>query len=160
MELATDDASERLAWQHAIREYRKIYGESSIDVFVSVPPTAPLRKVEDIDRCIESLLDSDADMVYTVTPATRSPYMNIVEVDQAGYARLAVQSSHKPFRRQDTPVLYDSATIAYAARPDHILVSDYFFDGRVKAVVSPKERAWDIDTELDFKIAEYLVGNS
>jgi N-acylneuraminate cytidylyltransferase len=34
------------------------------------------------------------------------------------------------------------------------------FDGRVKAVIVPKERALDIDTELDLAFAEFLMSRS
>jgi len=34
------------------------------------------------------------------------------------------------------------------------------FKGKIKAVVVPAERALDIDTELDFKVAEILLNQS
>jgi N-acylneuraminate cytidylyltransferase len=40
---------------------------------------------------------------------------------------------------------------------DFIKNSKKIFDGKVKAVLVPKERAVDIDDELDFKIAEILM---
>ena len=42
-ELAQDNSPEWLAWQHAIRTIRSAKGEPKIDVFVSIPPTSPLR---------------------------------------------------------------------------------------------------------------------
>ena len=44
-----------------------------MDVFVCVPPTAPLRAVEDVDACIEELVESDAELVLSVKPAERNP---------------------------------------------------------------------------------------
>jgi CMP-N-acetylneuraminic acid synthetase len=50
--------------------------------------------------------------------------------------------------------------VAYSARPDFILKASGIFDGKVKTVLVPSERAVDIDTELDFSFAEYLLSNS
>jgi CMP-N-acetylneuraminic acid synthetase len=159
-ELARDDSPEWLAWQHAIRALDEIKGESAMDVFVSVPTTSPLRVVEDVDACIRALLESDADLVITVKPAERSPYFNMVALDREGYARLAISPERAVNRRQDAPAMYDMTTVAYAARSAFVLKAGSIFEGKVKAVVVPAERALDIDTELDFKFAEFLLGQS
>ena len=48
-------------------------------------------------------------------------------------------------------------TVAYVSRPDFIINSPGIFEGQVKGVEIPAERALDIDTELDFEIAEFLM---
>jgi N,N'-diacetyl-8-epilegionaminate cytidylyltransferase len=154
--LALDASPEREAWQHAVRELEKTIGES-IDVFVCIPTTSPFRSVGDVDNCIQSLLDSDADIVVTVKPAARSPYYNMVEIDDNGYARLVIPPDQSIHQRHDVPAVYDMTTVAYAARPAHVLDSDYIFDGKVKAVVVSAEAGIDIDTEMDFSFAEFLV---
>jgi N-acylneuraminate cytidylyltransferase len=160
-ELARDDSPEWLAWQHALQVLEATEGAREIDVFVSIPTTSPLRKVEDVDRCINELLESDADLVITVRPAERNPYFNMVVLDDLGYARLVIQSTKTISRRQDVPAaVYDMTTVAYAARPEFVLKAYSAFEGKVRAVVVPAERAFDIDTELDFKIAEFLLSQS
>jgi len=157
--LAQDDSPEWLAWQHAIRT---IAGGSPPDwaAFVSVPTTAPLRRVEDVDACITALLSSDADIVIAVKRAERSPYFNMVTIDDQGYARLVIEPPTRIWRRQDAPAVYDIAPVAYAARPAFVLSATSMFDGRVKAVVVPAERALDIDTEFEFRLAEWLLGET
>jgi N-acylneuraminate cytidylyltransferase len=49
------------------------------------------------------------------------------------------------------------ATVAYVARPEFVMNHLGIFAGRVRAVTVPTERAVDIDTLLDFKIAECLL---
>lgn len=155
-ELAQDHSPEWLAWQHAIRTLRDA-GGPRWDAFVSVPPTSPLRSVDDIDACISALFSSDADIVITVRNAERSPYFNMVTLDPNGVARLVIQPETSLHRRQDAPTVYDITTVAYAARPDFVLSSNAHFDGKVKAIVVPAERAMDIDTEYDFQVAECLL---
>ena len=156
-ELAQDDSPEWLSWQHALRSIGGPSPGTNWDVFVCVPTTSPLRSVDDVDACILSLLDGDADMAITVRPAERSPYFNMVTLDQQGYAHLVMQPSSNVRRRQDAPEVFDITTVAYAARPAFVLSAASMFEGRVKAVVVPSERALDIDTELDFSIAEFLM---
>jgi CMP-N-acetylneuraminic acid synthetase len=49
------------------------------------------------------------------------------------------------------------ATVCYVANPEFVMAHDSIFEGRVKAVHVPTERAIDIDTLLDFQIAESLL---
>ena len=156
-ELATDTTPERLAWQHAIRAIRQIDGPEAIDVFVSLPPTAPFRSVADIDACIESLVESDADTVIGVTEAHRNPWFNMVIVENDGSARLVMDKESWVGRRQDAPAVFDITTVAYAARPEAVLNTNTIFDGKLKAIEVPPDRAIDIDTELDFQFAEFLL---
>jgi N-acylneuraminate cytidylyltransferase len=81
----------------------------------------------------------------------------MVVLDESGYARLAIPPDQVIYRRQTTPDMYDITTVAYAARPEFILQARSMFEGRVKAVIVPPERALDIDTGFDLKIAEFLL---
>ena len=50
-------------------------------------------------------------------------------------------------------------TVCYVANSEFVMSHDSIFEGRVKAVHIPIERAIDIDTLLDFQIAEALLLN-
>ncbi len=156
-ELARDDTPEWLAWQHAIRALGEAPGARAIDVFLSVPTTAPLREPGDLDACVEALLEGDADYVITVTPAHRNPYFNMVTLDEHRRASLVIAPTQAISGRQQALAVYDMTTVGYAARPEFILKASSGFAGRVKAVIVPPERALDIDTELDFVLAEALL---
>ena len=51
-ELASDTASEWLAWQHAINFVQK--SGDPFERFLSLPPTAPMRNTEDVQRCLNA----------------------------------------------------------------------------------------------------------
>ena len=154
-ELAGDTSPEWLAWQHAVHSLRSEMGGDF--GLVVVPATAPLRSSEDLDRCLDAYEEGDVDTVITVTEAHRSPYFNMVKHDPRGYARLVIESENRFCRRQDVPEVYDMTTVAYVAGADFVMSHNGIFDGRVKSVFVPPERAIDIDTELDFMIAECLL---
>jgi CMP-N-acetylneuraminic acid synthetase len=154
-ELSTDQASEWLAWRHAI-SFLKERGEP-IDIFVSVPTTAPLRLPGDVEACLADFAKGGADIVVTVTEARRSPYFNMLTIAPDGTAELVIKPAAEVVRRQAAPQVYDMTTVAYVADPAHVLRAKGVLDGRVRAVVIPPERAVDIDTELDFRFAELLM---
>ncbi len=154
-ELASDDASELGAWQHAIKTMEQQTGQR-VDVLVIIPTTSPLRAKEDVAACIDRLLNSDADLVVTVTKAHRNPYFNMVMIDENDNARL-VFSASGVYQRQQVPKIYDLTTVAYAARVSYILKTPTLLQGKVKTVEVPPERALDIDSMLDFQIAEFLL---
>jgi len=78
-------------------------------------------------------------------------------VNHKGYASLVIPPDIKIVRRQDAPVGYDMIKVAYVARPKFINEKDGIFEGRVRSVHVPLERAIDIDNLLDFKMAECLI---
>lgn len=153
-ELATDTAPEWRAWQHAIRSLRDA-GET-VDAILSLPPTSPLRNRSDVDCCIDTFLKGSTDVVITVRDAERNPYFNMVRREPDGSVRLAIEGAFA--RRQDAPEIYDMTTVAYVARADFVLSAGRLFDGRVRAVRIPSERALDIDSELDLRIGDMLAG--
>lgn len=153
-ELAGDASPEWLAWQHAITE---VGGPDVFDLFVSLPATSPLRSAEDVINCISLFQIEDCDMVVTCREAGRHPSFNMIKMDADGVASLVMPLDTAVTRRQDAPVVYDMTTVAYVARPEFIMNHGGTFEGKVRAVVIPDERALDIDTELDFEFAEFLM---
>ncbi|MCG8449788.1 MAG: acylneuraminate cytidylyltransferase family protein [Pirellulales bacterium] len=155
-ELASDTAPERLAWRHAIEQMEKLEGQR-VDVLISIPPTCPLRHPEDIDQCVESLLESDADIVLTATESDSNPYFNMITRDEQGVARLAIEPQGSVVRRQDAPQVFQLTAVAYAARRDPVFAYDSIFQSRASAVLIPQERAIDIDSERDLELAEFFL---
>lgn len=153
--LSHDTAREWDAWQHLLG-WLKDRGEQP-DRLLVVPCTAPLRSVDDLDRCVEASLDDDVDIVLTVTEAHRNPYFNMVRVDDRGDARLVIEPERRIHRRQDAPPVYDVGTVAFVARPAYVENATSLYDGRVRAVTVPADRSLDIDTEVDFALAEFLI---
>ncbi|MGB0683094.1 MAG: cytidylyltransferase domain-containing protein [Magnetovibrionaceae bacterium] len=149
-ELAADDAPEWLAWRHALQAC------PDTSLFVSVPPTAPLRAPQDVSACLDRYAEGDVDVVITAMPAKRHPAFNMVRLDDAGLAGLA-QPMEKIIRRQDAPALFDMTTVCYVADPGFVKLKMGLFEGRVGMVEVPEERALDIDTPLDWQIAEALI---
>jgi len=154
--LAADHAPERLAWRHAA-EWVEKSGLPAMDIMVSLSPTAPLRTVEEVNFGIQKFMEGTWDTVIAVSRSNRHPSFNVVNMGGDSSVRLVTPLGHRSARRQDVPPVYDIATAFYITSSGFVLRTDSFWDGRVGAVEIPAEHAVDIDDELDFDFAEFLL---
>lgn len=154
-ELATDTSPEWHSWQHFIK-YLTDKGGRLPEVFLSLPATSPLRSINDVENCLNEFKKGRADFVVGITPSQRNPFFNMVKKGEDNQVNLVIQQVEKYSRRQDTPEIFDLTTVCYVGKPSTILTKNSIFEGKVAGVVIPRERAIDIDTELDFQIAEFL----
>lgn len=157
-ELATDTVSERLAWRHAIEWQKSQPNTPPMDILVSLPATAPLRHVEEVDRAIEMYLEGGADTVIAVSPSPRHPAFNMVYIDENGYAK-TILSRYENWvpNRQAYPPAYDITTAVYVSGTDFIMQEDVYLKGKVRAIVIPEDHGVDIDTLQDFMQAELIL---
>jgi len=158
-ELAQDSSAELLSWRHAIQHFKEIKG-CYPDALVSIPATAPLRIAEDIESCLNVYEEGGVDAVITVTEAHRNPYFNMVKINNFGTMEIFNNPPNPIFRRQDAPAVYDVTTVCYVVSVELIMTKNSIYEGNVKSVLIPKERAIDIDTIYDFELAEYLARNN
>lgn len=154
-ELSEDNSPEWLVWRHMIEYLNENFGEFS--GLVVTPPTAPLRSVDDIEACVTQFETNEFDIVITVTDAARNPYFNMVKKISDTRVDLVIKPDEYYTHRQDVPEMFDIATVAYVVKPSFVLKANHMFDGRVGFVYIPPERAIDIDTGLDFEIAECIA---
>lgn len=82
---------------------------------VSIPTTAPLEHVSDIDRCLDEYQKGGADIVVTVTEVNHDPWFNMVIYSDECLVELVNKPTAKVSRRQDAPIVYDMTTVAYVA---------------------------------------------
>jgi N-acylneuraminate cytidylyltransferase len=156
--LASDTSPEWLSWRHAIEWVEEHYGE--FQNFVSLPATSPLRSADDVEGAIVKLENTMADICISITPASRSPYFNMVQVLDDETCELVIKPEGAVTRRQDAPDVFDITTVVYVATPMFIQNNDSLFSGKVTSVVVPKERAVDIDDIYDFLLAEAIVSET
>ena len=151
--LAQDDSPEFLSWKHAVNFL--FQNGIHFEKFISLPTTSPLRSLKDTENCLNELRTKD-EIVITVTPSNRNPWFNMVTLDNNQYASKFL-TGETINRRQDAPKSFDITTTAYTTSTDFILNFSSIWEGKIKAVVVPKERALDIDDEYDFSIAQCLI---
>ncbi len=126
----------------------------SPDIVVFLRPTNIFRTGEEIDRAIQKILTSDFDSVRGISKAAYPPYwMKRIEGD------LLVPFIDTPYaetRRQELPEVFQGNGTIEVIRKHTILEKKSRFGDKVGFLIMPDIAAQDIDSELDFKISEFL----
>jgi CMP-N,N'-diacetyllegionaminic acid synthase len=158
--LATDTASKWPVFIHALESYEKKYGVE-VDYLVDMDVTVPLKNSFDINGAIQKALDDiSVDVVITGYEPERNPYFNMMEIRPDGFAEI-VKKGEKPIvRRQDAPEVYSLTPAAYVVKKSALYEFEHWSKAKCKIYPMPRERAVDIDTEIDFRIVEFLMGHN
>ena len=162
-ELATDSAPKLPVIQHCFLTAETMSG-MTFDNVVDLDATSPLRNQADLKGVVD-LLESNgtATNVITGTPARRSPYFNLIELDESGRVHLSGKRQNidgKIVRRQDSPPCFDMNASIYAWWKDSLLNARQVIHKGTSLFVMPEERSIDIDSELDFRWVEFLMNDA
>ncbi len=151
-ELAADDTPGVDPILHAIEQC------PGYDYVVLLQPTSPLRTVEDIDSCIESLIEKQADFCVSVTEPEKSPYWMYTIED--GKMLPLIKQDKIITRRQALSKVYTLNGAVYVAETTAFKNEKSFLTKETVAYIMPTERSLDVDTELDLKVCEYVLKHS
>lgn len=152
-ELATDRSGSREVMLHALDFYSD--NGVAIDRLVLLQPTSPLRRPEDIERCLE-LYTPDIDMVVSVKEAATNPYYNAFEPDADGFLHIS-KGPGTYTRRQDAPAVWEYNGAVYVINPDSLRERPMGMFRRRRMYAMPAERSVDLDTPLDWLMAEQVA---
>lgn len=148
-ELAQDHSAGIDPILHAINTLPTRY-----DFTVILQPTSPLRSAEDIDQAIKHCIDNQADFCVSVTAPDKHPYWHF-KIDTTGHLQPLFADIGS--RRQDLPDCFALNGAVYVAKTSALLEHKSCITPTTLAYIMPKQRSQDIDTALDFGIAEYLL---
>lgn len=151
-ELATDGANIVDAVLHAIDT-----AGADCDYAVLLQATSPLRQADDIDACIRLCHDRQSPAAATVCEAAKSPYW-MFHLNPDETVRLVVERPEIGFLRQELPPAYAANGAVYVADLEWLRSERSFWrQGCTLGHVMPAERSVDVDTLLDFRLAELLM---
>jgi CMP-N,N'-diacetyllegionaminic acid synthase len=154
-ELASDTAKAIDVILHAL-SWLEINDNDRYDVFVLLQPTSPLRTTVDIDNAVRLLFSKDAHAVVSVCETEHHPFWsNMLPADGSldGFLRPDIMNKN----RQELPTYYRLNGAIHAAYCDYLRTSRTFFGKDTYAFVMPSERSVDIDSKIDFQLAELLI---
>jgi CMP-N-acetylneuraminic acid synthetase len=154
-EFATDASLQVDALIHAVATLSE-QGDADYDVVAVIQPTSPLRTATDIDRAIEHMTATGADSVFTVAPIGNVyPYL-MCTLD--GDRPVAYVDQPKILNnRQAYPQAYIRNGAVYAVRRDVLLSRRTLIGDDCRAIVMPAERSVNLDSPLDWRLAEMLL---
>lgn len=156
--LASDTAGKLEAIKD-VKTYMENKTLKSYDYVLDMDVTSPLRTTKDLRKSLQ-LLEEDrtAYNIFSVSPANRNPYFNMVEEQNNGY--FALSKTGKFLTRQSAPLVYDMNASFYIYR-------SFFFTDDVPSAVSPRSLVYlvphvcfDLDHPIDFEIMDFLMENN
>lgn len=155
-ELATDETKMIEVVFHALDWCRQI--DRLYEWILLLQPTSPLREATDIEAAAKQLEDRGADAVVSVCPCEHSPlWANTLGPNGQMKDFLRPEATGN---RQDHPAYYRLNGAIYLARTDYFRQCRGFLGDRTFAYIMPSERSIDIDSLLDFQMAEFLVSRT
>ncbi|MDB9782464.1 acylneuraminate cytidylyltransferase family protein [bacterium] len=152
--LATDTANSRDVMLHALEHYEKLRN-TTYDAIVLLQPTSPFRTLEQAKKCIK-LYNNNLDMVVSVKAASANPYYNLYE-ETNGYLESSKKGNFT--RRQDCPEVWEYNGAIYVINSKTLRNQNMNDFSKVKKFEMSEETSIDIDTPLDWKIAEFHLQN-
>lgn len=153
--LATDTAGSYGAILHALDWYLHQRGVA-YDRVVLLQPTSPLRTACDIERAL-GLWTPDCDMVVSVCPARTNPYYNAFESDSDGYLHIS-KGPGTYTRRQDAPEVWEYNGAVYVMTAASLRRGPMSSFSRIIPSPMDADRSVDLDTPLDWMVAESIAG--
>lgn len=154
-ELSTDTSGTREVILHAM-DYADKCG-INYDCIILLQPTSPLRTPDDVRRCMD-LYSPEADMVVSVVEASSNPYYNCFETDSNGYLHIS-KGDGMFTRRQDAPKAWEYNGAVYVINPASIRAKEFGAMTRRIPCESSRERSVDLDTPLDWAVAEVMISH-
>jgi len=154
---ATDTASSVAALQHAVNWVEK-QECTQYDYVIELMATNPMKTVVDIEACIKKLIDTGADSVIAVHQLDDHHPARIKKIVDDRIVDFCVPEKLESRRQDLTPNAYIRSGSIYALRRDHLMIQGQRY-GSVESrpYILPSERAVNIDSEIDFLIAEQLL---
>ncbi|GHA85070.1 posttranslational modification protein [Algimonas arctica] len=157
VEFATDAITKLPAIRQAANLAESELGQR-FDVITDLAVTSPMRSDQDILGAVSLLENLNARLILSACLAKDNPYFNLVEPIEGsqGFA-LSKVIDRKISARQAAPEVFALNGAVYVwAREELLKTDDSVVRGYARIFQMNHERSIDIDTELDFKIAEFL----
>ncbi len=156
--LATDAAG-KIDTIKDVLIYQENKSGLQFDYVLDLDVTSPLRTLDDLVSAFNLIRhDERANNLFSVNPAARNPYFNMVEQKENGYYQLVAKLGNV-MTRQSAPEVYDlNASFYFYKR--WFFAADYktvFTDASL--VYTMPHICFDLDHVIDFDFLEFLLGN-
>ncbi len=148
--LSTDSASTWDVVKHAVEFYENA-GKKFTRICL-LQPTSPLRNSKHIQECFE-LWEDDVEMIVSVKESKKAAILCHEKED--GFLTFTLNKEAK--RRQDLPEYYEYNGAIYLLNINSFKEKPVSEFSKIKKYVMSAEDSVDIDDELDFKLAEFIL---
>lgn len=151
-ELATDETPTIEVILNVLK--MKNVKENSQDITIILQPTSPMRNTTDIDNAIELFSYSNCESVVSVCEFIHPPYWALT-LDKS-YLKPLFDEKFLRMRRQELQTTYLPNGAIYISTPLMLYKYKTFYVDNIIPYIMPVDRSVDIDSEMDFILAELL----
>jgi len=131
----------------------------AFDTIVLLQPTSPLRTSGDIDGTMKRLLETGSSACISVSEPAHPPEWGLRIVDGTVQPLFGWDDFGK--RRQDLPKAFFPNGAVYAIKAPVLREKRRFYiQGATSAFIMPADRSVDVDTRLDFILAQAILGDA
>lgn len=153
--LAEDNSMVMDAYLHVIDTIADKESKT-IDSFVALLPTVPLRLPVDIDNAVNIFNKNDADSVISVTESP-VPVQWYRKINNKGVLCDYLPDFDAVKNRQELQSTYIPNGAIYIFRTTILRDFRQYYTDKTYPYIMPKERSADIDEQIDFEWAEFLL---
>jgi len=154
---STDEASSVSAMQHAVNWVEQQEGVK-YDYIVELMCTNPMKTAEDIDACIEKLISTKADSVIAVHQLEDHHPARIKKIIDDKITDFCIPEIPESRRQDLKPEAYIRSGSIYALNRDYLMIEGKRYGSEnSRPYILPQDRAVNIDTEIDFMVAEFML---
>lgn len=150
-ELAEDSSGMYEVLLHALNFYKAKGRE--FDTIILLQPTSPFRNSTHIQEAM-SIYNDSIEMVVSVKETASNPYYILFEEDDKGFLQKSKKGNFT--RRQDVPKVWEYNGAIYVINVKTLLSKPIHQFERVIKYEMDEMSSLDLDTPLDWEIAEYL----
>ena len=155
--LGTDDSG-KLPVIEDLLVYEESRRKIKYDLVLDLDVSSPLRNLSDLTAAFELISnDSRALNLFSVNPANRNPYFNMVEQQKNGYYGLIKKGVF--LTRQSSPEVYDLNASFYFFKREFFEEGCSTINDRSMIYIMP-HICFDLDHLIDFDFMEYLLINN
>jgi len=159
-EYSTDTASSVAAMQHAVSWVEQQEGVK-YDYVIELMCTNPMKTVVDIDVVIQKLVTTGADSVIAVHKLDDHHPIRIKKIVDDRIVDFCLTEVPETRRQDLKPDAYVRSGSIYGLRRDHLMVEGRRYGSEnSQPYILPHEQAVNVDTEIDFLIAERLMSQA
>lgn len=160
-ELSRSDSGKFQVWQHALDACEAHFGER-YELFVDIDCTNPLIETADVEGAVARFRSlrargTQVDAVFCVAPARRNPYFNLVEPEASGALKMSKTAGGTVLARQNAPQVFEHVAGVYVLDPQYLRRANHLLEGHAEGFVLSEDKAFDVDSELDFVLIEHLM---
>lgn len=153
-ELSLDETKSIDVITHVINNLEEQY-----DYIILLQPTSPLRDYLEIEKAINLLNEKNADAIISVCETEHNPIWSNT-LDHTKNMENFLDKKFINSRSQDLNKFYRLNGAIYICKTDILKKQNtLFIDKNIFAYEMPQEKSVDIDTKLDFIIAEAILNN-